>query len=236
MPAGRLPGLRVWAVLVPVWGAAAGLFALAESRLAGEPGFPLDDTWIHFQFARNLAAGHGFSFNPPDPSAGSTAPLWTLLLAGLRLLPGDPVLAAKGAGAFLLLVAGWLTVRLAASAGIGPAWTLLAGLCVLLTPRLLWAALSGMEVALCTALATAGIWLHVRHWGHAPCLASTLLLVLAYLHQARPDYVVILPNWYPDLARRTDLLGAVHQAEAPGSIITGGPVLVVYCTVWASAP
>ena len=38
------------------------------------PGFPLDDTWIHLQFARNVAEGHGFSFNPGVLSSGSTAP------------------------------------------------------------------------------------------------------------------------------------------------------------------
>ena len=47
----------------------------------GVIGAPLDDAWIHFQFARNLSQGHGFSYNPGQPTPGSTAPLWTLLLA-----------------------------------------------------------------------------------------------------------------------------------------------------------
>ncbi len=52
----------------------------------GQGGVPLDDAWIHFQFARNLATGYGLSFNPGQPTSGTTAPLWTFLLAALALL------------------------------------------------------------------------------------------------------------------------------------------------------
>src|SRR3989475_12026708 len=62
---------------------------LRERLIAGSAGFPLDDSWIHLHFARNIAAGAGFAYNPGVPVAGSTAPLWTLLLAA----------GARGAGA-----------------------------------------------------------------------------------------------------------------------------------------
>src|SRR5512141_1329437 len=44
-------------------------------------GFPLDDSWIHLTYARNLALNGEWAFQPGQLSAGSTAPLWTLLLA-----------------------------------------------------------------------------------------------------------------------------------------------------------
>ena len=44
-------------------------------------GFPLDDSWIHLTYARNLAQYGEWAFQPGKPSAGSTAPLWTFLLA-----------------------------------------------------------------------------------------------------------------------------------------------------------
>ena len=40
-----------------------------------------DDTFIHLQFAKNLVAGHGFSFNAGEPTYGSTSPLWVLTLS-----------------------------------------------------------------------------------------------------------------------------------------------------------
>ncbi|HSU84548.1 MAG TPA: hypothetical protein VLR69_19195, partial [Thermoanaerobaculia bacterium] len=55
----------------------AGLVAclrwfLAElARLKGGLGFPLDDSWIHLQFARNLAHGAGLSYNPGHFVTGS---------------------------------------------------------------------------------------------------------------------------------------------------------------------
>src|SRR5581483_2869393 len=73
--------------------AALALFIHAERRIAGHWGLPLDDSWIHLRLAANLAAGRGFGINPGEPLAASTAPLWTVALAGLLVL-GVPGLAA----------------------------------------------------------------------------------------------------------------------------------------------
>jgi hypothetical protein len=51
-----------------------GLFAAylsVELKQNHEPGFPLDDSWIHLTFARNLARGWGFAYNQGEPVAGS---------------------------------------------------------------------------------------------------------------------------------------------------------------------
>ena len=187
----RIPWWLELAVLALAGVAGVGLFALAEWKIVGNWGFPLDDTWIHLQFARNLSAGQGFSFNAGDSSPGSTAPLWTLLLSLAFLFPWSPILSVKVLGSFLLLANGWLTRCLARSAGLAPDWSLLAGLTVVLTPRLLWGSLSGMEVMLYAALATAGVWLHLLNWGRGPSLASTFLLALAAL--ARPECLLLFP-------------------------------------------
>ncbi|MEK7837451.1 MAG: hypothetical protein AAB328_05650, partial [candidate division NC10 bacterium] len=77
---------------------ALGVFIVRERQLAGGSGFPLDDAWIHFHFARNLAEGHGFVYNPGVHVSGSTAPLWTLLLGGTFALAGSEPLLAKALG------------------------------------------------------------------------------------------------------------------------------------------
>lgn len=81
---------RRWLGTLVLAGAVPPLALLvAEAYLFGNlRGFPLDDSWIHLQFARNLAAGEGLAYDGGRLVAGSTAPLWTLLLAPLFLLPG----------------------------------------------------------------------------------------------------------------------------------------------------
>ena len=165
-----------------------GLFLWSEWRVAGQWGLPLDDSWIHLQFARNLIRGDGFAFNPGETVSASTAPLWTLVLALVCLLPGEVVWSVKGLGVALLWGNGLLTVQLGRSVGL-PTWACwLGGLVVVLTPRLLWGSLSGMEIGLATGLATGGVWLHLRA-GARPAYGSTVLLSLAVL--ARPECLLL---------------------------------------------
>src|SRR5205085_872211 len=96
------------------------LFLLRERSIAGAAGFPLDDSWIHLHFARNLAEGAGFSYNPGVPVAGSTAPLWTLLLAAGVLVAGPSLALAKFVGIAATLAAGVLTRRAAHAWGAPP--------------------------------------------------------------------------------------------------------------------
>lgn len=55
----------------------------------------IDDTYIYLQFARNLATGHGFSFNPGHITAAVTGPLWVFLIAAGEALTGGQALVAK---------------------------------------------------------------------------------------------------------------------------------------------
>ncbi len=51
------------------------------------------DPTIYLVYARNIAAGDFFSFNPGEFSSGATSPLWALILAIPFLLPGSVLLA-----------------------------------------------------------------------------------------------------------------------------------------------
>src|SRR6185436_14911860 len=96
------------------------LFLVRERAIAGTSGFPLDDSWIHVHFARNLAEGAGFSYNPGRPVAGSTAPLWTLLLAGAAVVAGASVLVTKVVGVALGIAAAIVTRRATVAWGAPP--------------------------------------------------------------------------------------------------------------------
>ncbi len=218
--------------LRPAWLLAAalvlglGVFLLREQQLAGVLGFPLDDSWIHFQFARNLAEGRGFAYNPGVPVSGSTAPLWSLLLGALFRLAGAEPLLAKLPGIAGALAAAWLAARLALTWTADRGAAAVAGTLTALAGPLLWGALSGMEVTLAAALVTGGILAHAT----GRDLAAAALLALAVL--ARPESVLVFAlvwaagSWAP----RRALLFALALAVIVGpwvafNLATGGSPL-----------
>jgi hypothetical protein len=122
------------------------LFYLAT---AGGFGFPLDDSWIHQVYGRNLAETGVWSFVPGVPSAASTSPLYTVLLSlGYRL--GLPYYVYTHVlGIFALWIAGLAAANLSRHLLPNVRWAgLLAGLAVIFAWHLLWAAASGMETML----------------------------------------------------------------------------------------
>lgn len=183
---------RTLAVAAPVvtLALAIGVFLLRTRTLAGVLGveaFPLDDSWIHMQFARNLAEGRGFSYNPGVPVSGSTAPLWTLALGGVFAVLGSHPVLAKGLGIAATLGTAWLAGRLALIWAGRRDIAILASVLVALAGPMVWGALSGMEVSLAALLVTAALLLHAR--GRA--WAGGVALGLAAL--ARPEAALLLP-------------------------------------------
>jgi hypothetical protein len=46
------------------------------------------------------------------------------------------------------------------------------------------------------------------------------------------QYVIIFPNWFPNLAARSDVLEPVYQVTLENRTITGGERMVVYHAHW----
>lgn len=174
-------------------GIGVAAFVWKTRQIAGSIGagaFPLDDSWIHMQFARNLAEGRGFAYNPGVPVSGSTAPLWTLLLGGTFTVFGAHPALAKALGLALTLGTAWLAGRLAGlwtgDRGVG----LLASALTALAGPMVWGALSGMEVSLAAFLVTASVLLRAQDCEGAAGVA----LGLAAL--ARPEATLLLPLFW----------------------------------------
>jgi hypothetical protein len=182
----RRPG---W--LIPAAAAACVIYLATELFLVGRPGFPLDDSWIHLQFARNLAAGRGLSYNPGDLVTGSTAPLWTALLSVLFLLPGNVVVWTKLLGIAFHLAGVAVAWRLGRALGLGRGLASLAAALMLTTSWLVWSALSGMEVPLFVFLSLAGMLLHLRE-RERPERSPLAVPVLAVAALARPEGLLLL--------------------------------------------
>ena len=184
--------MRIWWGCL-AFGLAACLYYLAvEIYLLGVGlGFPLDDSWIHLQFARNLFNGDGLSFNPGVLVPGSTAPLWTALLSLMYFLPGNPVVWIKLVGVGLYLMGGLLTYRLSRAMSLDRWLANLATIVTLATSWLVWSALSGLEISLFIVLSLAGVLLHIKERRDPSRLPLSLpILGLGFL--ARPEAALLI--------------------------------------------
>lgn len=148
--------------------AAVAVFLLVSARYY-KIGFPLDDAWIHQTYARNLGTQGEWAFLPGQPSAGSTSPLWSLLLAAGYRLGWMPYLWTYLLGAGCLIgisLAGERALRAQM-----PDWKSRIpwmGLLLAMEWHLVWAAVSGMET---------------------PLSALLIILVFALLFQPDPSWL-----------------------------------------------
>lgn len=127
-------------------------------------GFPLDDSWIHQVYARNLAQNGEWAFVPGEPSGASTSPLFTVLLSISYALDLPDKVWTHLLGVLTLTATAMFAERLARK--LLPTWRsevgFLAGLAVVSTWHLIWAAASGMETMLFSMFTLAIIWLAWR--------------------------------------------------------------------------
>jgi hypothetical protein len=145
---------RLFLVLALCSALFSALLYLGWSYGYGSLGFPLDDAWIHQTYARNLARYGQFAYVPGQVSAGSTAPLWTLLLSVGYFLQLDFKIWAYCLGLVFQTLTAWAAYRLASR--LWPQQeraALFAGLSCALEWHLVWAAFSGMETTLFILLA-----------------------------------------------------------------------------------
>lgn len=184
---------------------AVGGYLWFASRVTG-PGFPLDDAWIHQTYARTLAQTGQWAFLAGQPSAGSTAPLWSVLLAVGYWLRVSPLGWAFLLGSLSLAGLGLAGQKLAEAyqpdqRGVFP-WV---GVFLVGEWHLVWAAVSGMETLLFGLLVLLALLFTARargrQWGALGLLIGASVWV-------RPDGITLLGPaaltlWFAESTART---------------------------------
>ena len=100
------PSLAQWTALaLAVFGAAVTFVAYRD--------YVMEDAYITYRYAQNLAAGHGFVFNPGERVLGTSTPLYAMVLGlagllGLDIAATSAVLFSASLAATALLGAGIL--------------------------------------------------------------------------------------------------------------------------------
>ncbi|CAN5599553.1 hypothetical protein BH10BAC5_BH10BAC5_21490 [soil metagenome] len=146
----------------------------------GHFGVPLDDSWIHFVFARNFAHEFNLTYNPGEPTAGTTSPLWVIVSGLFSYVSPNFLFNAVFLSAVFHLLSVFLIYRISLfiftkkiadflnhDARLLSTYTpeklaLLTGILVILTGRFEWAALSGMETTMFTAISLWGIYASMK--------------------------------------------------------------------------
>ncbi len=148
--------------------------------------FPMDDTYIHFVYAQNLAEHWKLFFSfPAEKGVATSSILWVILLAAGTKIGISSHLLAKVLGAASLAFVGLGVYQLTR-----PLWhpyqALGAALLVTLSGNMLWFSLSGMETVFFLALGMSALLLHrAGRWGW-------LGLTLGLLTLTRPDGLFLL--------------------------------------------
>jgi hypothetical protein len=179
-PTARVPGTALPLVIPLLLGVVVWLWFALSTR------FTLEDAYITFRYARNVARGAGFVFNPGERVLGTTTPLQTLLLAAFGVVLGPeriPAIArllmpcfglAAAALAYLALIRFGLP-SLGAAAGIAV---------FLLHPVATRTGLGGMETPLALFLMALGLYFLAREQAVAATAAAAMLVL------CRPDGMI----------------------------------------------
>jgi arabinofuranosyltransferase len=152
----------------------------------------VDDTFIHLQYARNLAATGELSFNRGDPTYGATSPLWVGILAlfaraGADLLVWCRVLSWLFAAASIVLI-----YRIAAAAG-GRPWTPAAAALLLASEAwfVRWSAV-GMETSFAVFM-TLVVMALARPAARSASRSALLGVALFLAALSRPESLLLVP-------------------------------------------
>ncbi|NWF68945.1 MAG: hypothetical protein HXY40_07655 [Chloroflexi bacterium] len=145
--------LTAWLLCCALAGGVFLVYALASLAAGhGQYVLPLDDVYIHFQYAKQIAAGQPFVYNPGQPpTSGATSFLYPFALAlgyalgfqGLNLS-----VWALAVGALALAGSAWLVYRLARARSVSYALALWGAALFVLTGAISWHFMSGMETGL----------------------------------------------------------------------------------------
>ena len=219
------------AVAFVILAAALCVGALAARRELAPDGVVTDDAYIYLRYAKNLAAGRGWVWNPGEERVeGASSPLWTLLAAAATAAPDDPrgALVALAVVLVAAALAAWLAVALDRGGGADPAATAAAAvaIAVFLGARpgfAVWTAASGMDSGLwCAALVAAAatlVRLAATGAGRRHELAAAAAQVGLAL--TRPEAIVVGPGAIAAAALFAARPGRVARAPLAAWAATG---------------
>ncbi|MFC2029913.1 hypothetical protein ACFLWA_04195 [Chloroflexota bacterium] len=190
----------------------------------------VDDAFVTFRYAQNLASGQGFTYNPGRPILSTTAPLFALVLAGGAVFWSNLPAMANTLSALAIWVAAVLVFVLGRREGtpwIGAVASLL-----LVVHPLLWLSL-GLETSVFLALALGAIVAYRggHSYGTAALLALATLtrgdgLILAAVIAADSAFRY-LSRWFRGEKATSELARDSQDSHIPRALTAAGVFFLV---------
>lgn len=189
----------------------------SSALINGERYFSLfDDAMVSMRYASNIAAGHGFVWNPGGERVeGATNLLWTIYMALCHLIPipeSKIALLVQLTGLFMLIVTVLVTARLASIVADDNPFIVIASafLTAFCYPLIFWT-LRGMEVGFLTLLVTSALFVTMRalYASQFSCLQYFLLgiAVLTRLDMVIPFFAILFFSALVDKQHRLKHVG-----------------------------
>ncbi|HEY6561143.1 MAG TPA: hypothetical protein VI072_27895 [Polyangiaceae bacterium] len=211
------------------------------SRTGGEPAVPLDDAFIHFQYARSFIEGAPLRYTPgAEPAAGATSLLWPAILSLFMATGFSDLSLIWVTWVLSFLALGLLAVetRLLAEGLTTAESALCAAMMVLAFAGYTWFAASGMEVLPFAWMLTRTAR-RAAEWSEFSALARSEVADRQQPDSARVRLVrtelcalgVLTPLLRPEGALASLLAGvtlvafAAGRQRAWGLLALGGPLL-----------
>jgi len=179
--------MKKWVYLLGILIIVEALNAALYLNTTEQPGFPLDDAWIHQTYARNLGQHGMMSFVPGVPSTGSTSAGWTTLLAAGYFLNIPFYLWTYLWGCIFAVLSAFTAAQLSYSYFGDFRNAVITAIICIFEWHLAWSAVSGMEISLFIFLSL--LFLLLFHRNAKPWLMG-LIAGLAFL--VRPEASLLI--------------------------------------------
>ncbi|MCZ2094827.1 MAG: hypothetical protein LC121_00885, partial [Anaerolineae bacterium] len=156
-------------------------YTISRTQGGGQVVMPLDDAYIHFQYAHQIAVGQPYVYNPGLPAtSGATSFLYPYLLAVGDLLGFRGLnlgVWAMQIGAAALALSAWLVYRIVVLAA--PAWlATIFAVAFALDGWIAWHFMSGMETGLVILFALLTLYAVLARRLRLGVFAMTLLALI----------------------------------------------------------
>lgn len=165
----------------------------AQLRIAGTPGFAMDDAWIHVAVARNFASGQGWGVVPGKTLSVSTSPSWTLFLSFFFLFFTNPVKITLLCSFFCMATAAVFCYLLALRLSENRILAVIAAIIMVISPISLWGLASGLELPLSLASLMLALFLYYEFEPFSRVRLIAVPTAIAFAAITRPELFVLIP-------------------------------------------